>query len=476
MKYWPKFLIICVLTCRAVFVFAQNEALDWVTFRGEVLAGHPLARSADLELERAEAAVLRARGGFDLKTYGDFFGKNFNEKNYFRYGEAGLKLPTWAGLELKGAYNLASGDFLNPESEIPKAGQAAFGFNWTLGQGLLIDERRAGLLQARIGRRTAEATRAAVLNDLLFDAARAYWTWAVAASQVGLLEESLRQAEIRLEGLRESVAQGDKPPIDTTETLLQVQTRQLDLALARLELRNAALELANFRWQNAEIQLPPENLPAAPALVLTEPAPLFLPVTAENLRQNALARHPELRLYEAKLQDLAVERRWKNEKRKPVLDLNYTLLGNGWQFFPSPAPEGGLGVVANDVKYGVHVSFPLPNRKARGDWQITQIKIAQTELELAQKRRAVETKVRQYANEAETLASQLALSRALADNYRRLLDAELERFRFGESTIFLINTREQRWLEAQLKYLKLLGEFRKAEAAALWAAGALFEQ
>ena len=44
-----------------------------------------------------------------------------------------------------------------------------------------------------------------------------------------------------INGLRESVIQGDKAAIDTTEGWLQVQTRLLDLNFARLEQQNAAL-------------------------------------------------------------------------------------------------------------------------------------------------------------------------------------------------------------------------------------------
>jgi outer membrane protein TolC len=63
------------------------------------------------------------------------------------------------------------------------------------------------------------------------------------------------------------------------------------------------------------------------------------------------------------------------------------------------------------------------------------------------------------------------LFRDFVGSYRSLLDGELERFRQGESSIFLINTREQRLLDTQVKYLKLLSEFKKAEAGLVWATG-----
>ncbi|MFN0035662.1 MAG: TolC family protein [Saprospiraceae bacterium] len=451
---------------------APAQTLDYPTFRQQVLQNHPLARQADLYIDQARAAMLRAKGGFDPKAYAEHWGKNFNGKTYFQYTETGLKLPTWAGLEFKGAYNLASGNFLNPENQLPQNGQASVGFTWALGQGLLFDERRAGLLLARAGLDLGEAERMAARNDLLLEAAKAYWSWNYADNAVGIVADVLRQAETRHEGLRQSFLQGERAAIDTLETYIQIQTRQVELQFARTEAQNAALALSVFLWDENQA-LAPENLPAAPTLLNADIEGEAGP-DAENLLQTARAQHPELRIGQTKLRQLATERRLKNEKRKPVFDLSYNLLGSGWQFFPTAAAEGPA-MLANDVKWGISASYPLLNRKARGDWQITQIKIAQTELELQQKRQTIEAKVRQYANDRQNLRAQAVLFRDLTANYRRLLEAENERVAIGESSIFLLNTREQRWLDAQLKYLKLLSELRKSEAGLQWAAGVLGE-
>lgn len=452
---------------------AVQEPLDWMRFRKQVLDFQPVARQANLYRDQAAAALLQAKGGFDPKAFADYSSKNFNGKTYFSYTETGLKWPTWLGLELKGSYNLASGDFLNTENKLPRDGQAVFGFNWTLGQGLFIDERRAGLQQARIGLLQGEAGRQSLLNDLMLDAAKSYWNWVLAANQLRIFENALTQALIRHEALRESFLQGDKPAIDTVETFIQVQNRMLDLNFARVDLQNAALAMGNFYWNADNTPVLPGALPPAPEL--SEAATATVASDAlEQLCRTALQQHPELRLYEAKMQTLDVERRLKIEKRKPVFDLNYNLLGSGWNFFPT-ASSNGAGVLAQDVKWGLNFNVPIFNRKARGDLQVTQVKIAQTALALRQKKQEVENKVRQYANDLTNLGSQMALYRDITMRYKNLLDGETERFSYGESSVFLLNTREQRWLDAQIKYFKLLSEYRKAEAGLQWAAGQLAE-
>ncbi len=466
-------LLICPLICLFICTShaQQTGPLEWADFRARVLNDHPVARQADLFRDQARAGLLRAKGGFDPKAYADLHGKNFKDKSYYQYAEAGVKVPLGLGLELKGNYNQASGTFLNPESTLPDAGQVAAGISWSLGQGLMLDERRFTLRQSRIGLEQGDAERSLILNDLLLEAAKAYWNWVVAANMLEVYDEALRQAQIRHEALRESLLQGDKPAIDTLETYIQVQNRRLDTNFARIDWQNAALLLCNFLWTDQGTPAQPAQLPAPPSL-LTAGALSPTPPDTAALLQLARTQHPETRLYRVKQTLLDVERQWKREKRKPVLDLNYSLLGNGWQFFPTAGDEG-FGVLANDIKWGVEFSYPLPNRKARGDWQVTQIKIEQTDLLFKQKNTEIENKVRQYWNERDNLLAQIDLFRSVTENYRTLLDAETEKFRFGESSVFLINTREQRWLDARVKYLKLLSEYQKIEAGLQWAAGQL---
>lgn len=448
-----------------ISISTQAQRLEWNTFRQQVLEQHPLSVQADLSMDQANASLLRARGGFDPKTYADVYSKTFRERTYFQYTEAGVKLPTWAGFELKAAYNLASGTYLNPENALPSEGQASLGFIWSAGQGLFTDERRTNLRQARTGLEAADAERALTRSDLMLEAAKTYWSWALADQQLRIYAAALQQSELRHEGLRQSFFQGDKPAIDTIESYMQVQNRQLDLNFATTDLQNARIALANFLWPQAN-----DDARLTEIARFQPDSMLLVPmINRAAWIEQALNVHPQRRWYQAKLQNLEWERRLKQEKTKPVLDLNYNILGAGWSFFPSPAD--GISVLSNDIKWGLQFSYPILNRKARGDLQITRIKIAQTELDRSQKLRTIENKIRQYANELDNLGNQIVVFRNLTDNYQRLLDGETEKFRQGESSVFLINTREQRWLEAQIKYLKLLSEYMKTEAALRWAAG-----
>ena len=431
-----------------------TQAFEWSDLKQLILANHPLVRQAKLLQARAQAELTSAKGGFDLKTYADYQAKDFKGTNYFQMTEAGLKLPTWLGLELKGAYNYANGNYLNPENALPAAGQATFGLNWTLGQGLMIDERRAQLRQSRVGILQYDAERNLLVNDVLLDAAKAYWNWVLANNQLSIYQEALKQARVRHDALRESFLYGDKPGIDTVETFIQLQTREMDVWMATLETKNTAAELSNHLWFNTSQQnTPPDRAPALNSGAFPEPDSQAV----GQLVRQALSTHPALVYYRSKSAQLDIEKLLKREKRKPFLDLSYHILGSGWTFFSGVDNEGVPGVLLNDIKWGLNFSFPLQNRKARGDYQITRLKIAQNDLAIAQKTREIENKITVYQNELNTLARQIGIQAQQVDRYRLLLQAEQEKFLFGESSVFLINTREQRWLESQIKFQKLLG-------------------
>ncbi len=448
-------------------LFTLEEFMAWV------LTDHPVARQAGLLTEQGRAALLAGRGGFDPKLYSDWAQKSFDGKEYFTLGNSGFKIPTWLGLELKGEFNVATGGFVNPESTLPSAGQAVLGVKASLLRGMIIDERRAALRQGQLMVEANEADRRTFLNDLLLEAVKAYWDWSVAYNQLVVYQQALDITQDRYLGIVESYRLGDIPAVDTLETLIQVQNRQLDLNDATVNYRNAGLRLSNFLWLDGQVpveltgQLRP---PAFDELDTTSPLP---PVdTYLELAQN---RHPELERYRVKIDQLDVERRLAAEQVKPKLDVEYNFLGNGLDF-GYDAAENGSGfnnLFAQNYKWGVTFSFPLFLRKERGKLQLTKLKMTDANLGLQQKSLEVVNKVRNYYNDLLNTQSQITLSTNMVDNYRRLLEAENQKFDIGESSIFLINSREQKYLDALIKLTKLQGQFQKDRQALEWAAGLL---
>ncbi len=467
MKYY--WILLMVLFPKLLAAQDSTRILTQAVYFQWIQAHHPLVRQANLLTAAASANLLMARGGFDPKITSDVSQKSFDGKNYYTLTESGFKIPTWYGLEVKGLFHTASGININPENTIPAAGQAVLGVKATLGQGLFIDERRATLQKARLLKNANEAARVNAINDVLLDAAIAYWDWAKAYGEWLAIGQALVFSQQRLEGIVQGYLQGDRPAIDTLEAFLQVQTWTFERNEAWLNYRNAGARLSNFLWYEADTPLeivesvrPP--LPDTTAHL--QPLPGM-----EDFVQAAQTQHPQLQTYQFKLAQLNIDRRLALEGLKPKLDIEYNLLGDGLRFGAGNDGNGLENLLFQNFKWGLSFNFPLFLRKERGKLELTRLYIADTDLAVQQKRLEIANKVREAYREWENTQQQIALYETIAVNYRRLLEAENERFRLGESSIFLINAREQKLIEAQLKLVSLRADFQKSRIKTSWAAG-----
>lgn len=465
----------------AVITSAQEAGalpgtLSMEDFLRKVAEFHPAARNAWILDQQAQAALRMARGAFDPKAYAAWDQKSFDGKNYFSVGSAGIKVQSAFGLSFKSEFNVARGQFLNPENALPAEGQAVLGINLPLLNGLTFDPFRAELQQGQLGLLSGEAQRRAQLNDLLFSAGLAYVDWAVAHYQVEVFRQAVSVARVRLQGMVESYVQGDKPAIDTLETFIQLQNRLFDLNESLLALNNARQSLEAFfwgadrpQWSNLLVARSPENLRDT-----SSTQALSLDAILVSLPE----RHPELQNLNIELRSLDVERRLAVEQFKPRLDLSYNFLAAGTDFLTpinGGGSDGGLlrDLLTENYKWGLNFSFPLFLRKERGKMETVRLKQAMTSNKFNQKLVDQEAKVRNYFNELQTTRQQIDLYADVTQNYSRLFEAEQIKFDLGESSVFLLNTREQKLIEAQIKLIKLQGLFRKNLLALTWAAGQL---
>jgi outer membrane protein TolC len=127
----------------------------------------------------------------------------------------------------------------------------------------------------------------------------------------------------------------------------------------------------------------------------------------------------------------------------------------------------------NNYRYGLSVGLPIRLSEGRGEYRKAKLKIEQTEWQQLNKRVSLETKLRQYFNEWRQLGQQIQLQQQAIASYAQLQRGEEIRFQNGESSLFLINSREQKTIEARQKLIELQGKEQKARASVLWAAGAL---
>jgi len=458
-------LLLFLLLSSASLLAQEVQKLSFEDYMKWVQDFHPISIQANLNLRLGQMEVRKARGGFDPMLYGNLDKKEFNQSTYFEKREAGVLVPTWMGVELMGDFEQNSGAYLNSERNVPTNGLFSAGAAVNLGQGLLLDDRRATLQKAKLYEQATAVERLNFRNELNLQATAAYWKWAAAYENKLVLEEGVKLAEVRFNGIKRSYELGDQAAIDTVEALSQLLNRQYRLQLADITFFENTQVLNTYLWNDSgePMLLDSAIIPQALSQFLN-PAP-----EAEELR-TLVGRHPELLLTDFDLVSLNVEKRLRTQELLPVVKLKYNFLTeNLADARPSPLFE-------NNYKWGVTVYTPLFLRRTRGELgsTIAKLEIKQTGRNL--KEQQLRTKLEAELNSWNVLNQQV---RTLAENVKSLealLTGETRRFEIGESSLFLVNAREVAVFDARVTLNELSSRLQIAYAKARFAAGIGFAE
>lgn len=437
MKYIIAFLL---FSC---FCSSQNSNLKELSFNeylGYVKKFHPMVKSAALGISASQANLMMARGGFDPKIEIDYDKKQFKDKEYYSLLNSSFKIPTWYGIEVKAGFDNNEGIYINPENTVPNKGLTSLGIKVPLGQGLIINQRMADLQKAKIQLKLSQAERKLNAVLVLYDASIAYFNWKRNFSEVKLYENYLKNANIRFNGVSSLIKNGDKPAIDSIEAIINVKNRQLSLEDAKLKLVKSKLELSNFLWleNNLPMELqdsiePEENLEFTIKETLK---------TNELLVENpVIENHPKINGLLNKIEILTLEQKLKTNSLLPKIDIGYYYLSE---------PNYWNSTNFNNYKVGLNFYFPLFLRKERGSLQLTKFKIQDSKFALNLEKLQLENKIKAQQIELISLEKQRKLITELVNYNNLMLTSEERLFSFGESAMFLINSRENNLVSAQL--------------------------
>jgi len=443
MSFKKTFLIALLLLPMLQYGQTQDSiVLNFEEYLQMVKTFHPVVRQARLKADLGDAELLKARGGFDPKIEANYDRKDFKDTRYFDLFNAAFKIPTWYGVELKAKFEQNEGFYLNPQNTVPDDGLFAAGISVPIGQGLFINERMAALKQAKAYQQQSIADQQLAVNKVLYEASVAYFDWISAYRELKLYNNFIENAQFRYDGILSSFEVGDKPAIDTLEADIQIQDRKLSLEQARLKFFKASQQLGTYLWaENNTPLVIRERVYPEDALFEKSTIP------AEFLSDTEITTHPKIRSLEYKVEILEFDRRLKANKLLPKLDLEYNFL--------SGDPDILRSFVNENYKVGVNFSIPLFLRKERGDLQKSKIKLQDAELELYSEQLNLQNKIRALKEQFLSYQEQVLMINQLVENYEIMLNAEERKLQLGESSVFLVNTREKSLISARLKQISV---------------------
>ncbi len=428
--------------------FGQGKIFYEMEFIEIVKNNNPIAKKINLIKDKNQQSLKFAKGSFDPKLTSDNNQKVFGSKEYYLMSQNVLTIPTWYGVDVKAGFDVIKGVNSPSELSTPAAGLAQLGLKIPIGQGMFYDKRRNEVEKAEQINNASRIELNREYNDLLKDALASYWDWFANYNKLNIYIKAFDLSKFRFEGVKSVYFGGDAAAIDTLEALLQLQTIQADLQLAKQDYENSRLMLSTFLWSANNIPLEI----SASALPDTNNKVLDLDSAFANNTDSLIEQNPDYLLYLVKKKNAELDKDLYLEQLKPKLNLNVNVLNTG--FYSTLPNELNSIYFQNNYKMGIDFEMPLFLRKETANLELADIKITEIDLSIANKRLELKNKILNYVNKYNTLASNNNIYSQLVRNYSILLNAEETRFQIGESSLFLVNSRQQKLIESEIKQIE----------------------
>jgi outer membrane protein TolC len=451
-------------TTIAAFLFAPfclipfaraEEPLVLSRLLDKVRIEFPLILAAEEDRNIAQGQRLNALGEFDVrwKTRSMVVSPGY----YDRYVLDSLveKPTSLGGLDIYGGYRQGLGDFAvyDEKAKTMDGGEGRLGFALPLMRDSAIDARRAGLAIADIGIGIADQTVQTKKIEIILKASSAYWKWIAAGRKLTIVGNLLKIAKERDRGLVERVAHGDIAEFERKDNLRGLLFRENQLFAAERLFQEASFELSlYFRDSDGQPKLPGKEL--LPQMI--PPIQAKSPYVEEKLVARAKEKRPELTRLRQEHEQAAISGRHADNQLLPKLDLLLEVSKETGGTDPTRSPT--------ELGSGVQIEVPLQRRKAEGKLAEAQAKQRKLELELQYMNQRVTADIQDAISALTISREQLTVVSKELGYARELEEGERIRFEAGESTILIVNLREQATADSAIRQVDALVHYHLAEA------------
>jgi HAE1 family hydrophobic/amphiphilic exporter-1 len=372
--------------------------------------------------------------------------------------------------------------------------QLRFGITQPLLRGRGTDAARALVTIRSRQRDVSAAELEARAIDVAARTATAYWDLVALRRQGEVNAEAVDLARTQLERDRRRIAAGSLAAVELSASEAELEKRLDDwyrTSGAVTEQENALKTLlAHDRGDPLwAVALEPTESAAA------EPPSVIL---LDDAVREALRRRPELREVDSQVAANEVETRQNADLTRTQVNLvaSYTLSGLAGTTRGLPPSLAALGMASGlpsstsggagaslaslfagdyqSVQVGLEISFTARNRAAQANVASDAIARKRLEFMRARAEQAVAAEVRNALQALETARQRVRASDAASQAAREKLESESRLFANGESTNFLVLTRQneysdarRRQVEAQAALAKAVAQYQTATATIL---------
>lgn len=324
------------------------------------------------------------------------------------------------------------------------SGNAGITVSQALLQGFGLGANLANLRRARIDYEISKTELKSVAEEVIARVEQAYWELYLSREEISIQERSLELANKQLKESQERVAVGKLPELELAAVHAEVATR------------NEALIDAQSRYEQARLRFLYLLNPADQDSWAMTPLPIdkpFLPVdTLDSIdvhEQLGMKYRPDLQQARLSLQKGEIEITRTKNGLLPKLDFFITFGRTTYsQTFRDAIPD--IQSPFYEINGGLTFNFPVTDRKAIAQYSRAKYTKEMLDLSLTNMERLVQWDVRSAYIEVLRSREQITATRVARELQAKKLDAELEKFRVGRSTNFLVLQAQRDFTASQL--------------------------
>ncbi len=373
--------------------------------------------------------------------------------------------------------------------------------------------------RVRVSQKTVELSESVFeerVVEVVSEVQRAYWSLVFARRDLEVREEAVVLAQRQLEMNRRMVSAGALAQVEISAAVAELERRRGDSFAARSLVTQAENRIRSLisqdrasSWWSVQIMPVGGDLPAPPLTPLSDAV------------ESALQQRPELRSMESRLEINGINLQLRQDQTKPRLDLvaSYGQTGlagslraeeNPFSSLNDPLFErvnqlsqaqglgpiqpqslgvlpsfliGGYGSTLSNLfdtsfrTVQVGVKFDLTPRNRTAQAELAKVSLERRQLQSQRKlsKMLIEADVRNVVDALETARQRLEASRAEAGARQEKLASETRLFENGESTNFLVLTRQNEYSEARVSQVRARADLNLAVAEYHRAVGGLLE-